>query len=172
MDRVPTPGQKGAFEGSSLYALKRKAKRLGQCRSCLRESCPSLVFHCGTTFKVYYCSHRKHSLRKGLQGMSKPTGWVETPCLIASVPSSGKGLSYPVNQTEDQSDEVLHLLRMEPAAVEEAGAAAVRRRTPRRCPPCRRSPRPSPAVPPMAMPANDDYHDAVNVVVEGKLATV
>ncbi|KAL5988757.1 hypothetical protein ACLOJK_026859, partial [Asimina triloba] len=37
--------------------------------------------------------------------MSKPTGWVETPCLIASVPSSGQGLSYPVNQTEEQSEE-------------------------------------------------------------------
>ncbi|KAL5981689.1 hypothetical protein ACLOJK_015752 [Asimina triloba] len=61
---------------------------------------------------------------------------------------------------------------MEPAAMEEAGAAAVRRRTPRRCPPCRRSPRPPPAVPPMATPADDDYHDAVNVAVEGKLAIV
>ncbi|KAL6009267.1 hypothetical protein ACLOJK_022495 [Asimina triloba] len=105
MDHVPTPGQKGVFEGSNLYALKRKTKRLGQYRSCLRESCPGLVSHCGTTFEVYYYSRNKHSLRKGLQGMSKPTGWVETPCLIASVPSSGKGLSYPVNQTEEQSDE-------------------------------------------------------------------
>ncbi|KAL5973132.1 hypothetical protein ACLOJK_037158 [Asimina triloba] len=66
---------------------------------------------------------------------------------------------------------VLHL-RKEPAAMEEAGAVAVRRRAPRRCPPCRHSPRPSPAVPHMATPADDDDHDAVNVAVGGKLATV
>ncbi|KAL5988923.1 hypothetical protein ACLOJK_027025 [Asimina triloba] len=45
-------------------------------------------------------------------GMSKPTGWVETPCPIASVPSSSKGPSYLVNQTEEQSDEVLKGLKL------------------------------------------------------------
>ncbi|KAL5980111.1 hypothetical protein ACLOJK_036578 [Asimina triloba] len=54
----------------------------------------------------------KHSSCKGKQGMSKPTGWVETPCLIASIPSSGQGSFYPINQIEEQSEEVFMVVIM------------------------------------------------------------
>ncbi|KAL5977743.1 hypothetical protein ACLOJK_036751 [Asimina triloba] len=47
----------------------------------------------------------RHSSSKGKQGMSKPTGWVETPCLIASVPSSGQGKAAPHRKEDARMQE-------------------------------------------------------------------
>ena len=59
MGRSLVSEQKKPFAGTSLYAIKRKAKRLGWCLNCYREECPGLIAHNGTSFKVYYCYKRQ-----------------------------------------------------------------------------------------------------------------
>ena len=56
--------QKDPFTGTSLYAIKRKAKRLGWYLNCYREKCPGLISHCDTKAQVYYC-YKRHFKIKG-----------------------------------------------------------------------------------------------------------
>ncbi|KAL5985307.1 hypothetical protein ACLOJK_027288 [Asimina triloba] len=109
--------------------------------------------------------------------MSKLSGWVETLCLSASVPSFGKGSSYSVNQTEEQSDERCTIV--EHLRCSTTSTTSTRGRLPP-LPPELRPPDAdatiSPAVLPVVPPAAH-HVDAgrrrrpTNDVVKGKLAT-
>ena len=68
------PKQKEPFNGTSLYAIKRKAKRLGWCLNCYREKCPGLISHCDTKTKVYYCYKRQFKI-KG-KNMVEKEDWI------------------------------------------------------------------------------------------------
>ena len=72
-------GQKDPFTGTSLYAIKRKAKRLGWCLNCYREKCPSLISHCDTKVQVYYCYKRQFKI-KG-KTLVKEEDWILIPKL-------------------------------------------------------------------------------------------
>ena len=64
--------QRSPFQGKSLYALKRKAKRGGLCPKCLREGCPGLQPHNPEEkyhYMVYYCGRKTH------WKVDRPTGW-------------------------------------------------------------------------------------------------
>jgi Carlavirus putative nucleic acid binding protein. len=74
---VETPPKRGMkqrsmFQGKSLYALRRRAKRGKLCPKCLREGCPGLQPHNPEEkyhYMVYYCSRRTHFKA------DRPTGW-------------------------------------------------------------------------------------------------
>lgn len=63
-----------AFNGKSSFARRRKAKRLGWCKSCLSETCPGLqpLSDYGRPFMVYYCTPRSYQDRARLYGKDPP----------------------------------------------------------------------------------------------------
>ena len=56
--------KKDPFIGTSLYAIKRKAKRLGWCLNCYREKCPRVISYYDTKAKVYYCYKRQFKIKR------------------------------------------------------------------------------------------------------------